>query len=274
MLLLISIPGFSQNNVGIGVIAPTEALTVDRGIILDYNNQNPGASLLNGIKFGNSASAIQTVGIGSNRQGAVFPFSLELYTANTRRMLITQAGLVGINAIPTSYFLEVGGTIRGTTLRSAGSIYAEAGSVISDNSVSAGTSVTAGTNITAGNTITATTGDIISTDGELKADGRGVVMSNSATRQKIIAYTATLSVNNLASGSSATGAINISGGNFTAAPTAYVGNVVTKNGDYYKATLVLENVTTSNITIRLVNLSGSPISFSDAQWKVLAIGAF
>ena len=266
-LLSISICGFSQN-VGIGVVAPTEAMSVAKGMNIDHNNQNPGSSLLNGLRFGNTATTIQMVGISSNRAGATEPFSLDFYTANQRRMIITQSGLVGINTVPTGYFLEVGGTIKGNTLRSAGNVYADGGSVIANNSV------TAGTNITAANNITATNGDIVATNGELKADGKGVVMSNSGTRQRIVAYTATLSVTNLGVGSSVTGSISIVAGTFSAAPTAYVGNVITENGEYYKAMLVLENVTTSNITVRVVNVASDAISFSGAQWKILAIGPF
>ncbi len=258
---------FSQN-VGIGVPVPTEALSIDRGLNIDNNNQNAGSSLVNGLKFGNTANTIQMAGIGSNRAGATQPFSLDFYTANLRRIIITQNGLVGINAIPGSYFLEVGGTVKGITLRSEGSIFAENGSVNATGSVNAGT------NVTAANNITATTGDILATSGELKAGGKGVLMSNNSTRQKVVAYTSTLSVNNLGSGSSVTGNIAISGGTFSGIPTAYVGNVITENGEYYKAMLVLENVSTSNITIRVVNVTSSSITFSGAQWKILAIGSF
>jgi len=193
---------------------------------------------------------------------------------NQRRMIILQSGLVGINTVPTGYFLEVGGTIRGVTLRSEGSIHAEGGSVNANTSVNAGTNITADGNITAANNITATAGDIVATNGELRADGRGVLMSNSASRQRVVAFTATLSVTGLGSGSSVTGNIAIGAGTFTATPTAYVGNVITENGEYFKAMLVLENVTTSNITVRVVNVSSAAITFSNAQWRILAIGSF
>jgi hypothetical protein len=90
----------------------------------------------------------------------------------------------------------------------------------------------------------------------------------------MVAYTATLSVTGLGVGSSVAGSISIGAGTFTAAPTAYVGNVITENGEYYKVMLVLENVTTSNITIRVVNVSSDAVTFSGAQWKIMAIGAF
>ena len=267
-ILFISTHSFSQNNTGIGVSTPTQALSVSRGLNIDHNNENPGSSLLNGLRFGNTTTSLEMTGISSNRAGATEPFSLDLYTANERRMTILQNGLVGINIVPTTYFLEVGGTVKGTTLRASGNVYAEGGSVISTNAV------TAGSNITAANNITATSGDIISVSGELRAGGRGVLMSNSSARQKVVAYTATLGVTNLGAGSSVTGNISISAGTFTATPSAYVGNVITENGEYYKAMLVLENVTTSNITVRVVNVTSAPISFSGAQWRIMAIGAF
>lgn len=274
LLFFISASCLAQENVGIGVVAPTEALSVGRGLNIDHNNQNTGNTLLNGLRFGSTATNLQMVGISSNRAGATEPYSLDFYTANQRRMIITQSGLVGINIIPTSYFLEVGGTVKGNTLRSVGSIYAETGSVIAENSVTAGTSILAGTNITATNNITASTGNIVATNGELRADGKGVVMSNTATRQRVVAYTATLSVTGLGVGSSVTGTIAIAEGTFTTAPSAYVGNVITENGEYYKVMLVLENVTTSNISIRVVNVSSDAVTFSGAQWKIMAIGAF
>ena len=274
LMVIISVTAFAQNNVGIGVTTPTEGLSIARGLNVDHNNTNPGASLLNGLRFGNPQSTSQTVGISSNRIGTTEPFSLDFYTASQRRMIVTQSGLVGINTIPTSYFFEVGGTVKGLTLRSEGSIYAEGGSVNANSSLNAGTSISAGTNIVAQNNITATAGDIVATNGELKADGKGVVMSNNSARQRIVAYTATLSVTGLGVGSSVTGAITISAGTFSSAPTAYVGNVITENGEYYKVMLVLENVTTSNITIRVVNVSSDAVTFSGAQWKIMAIGAF
>ncbi len=272
-LLLIPLFSFSQN-VGIGVVSPTEGLSVLRGLNIDDNNQNAGLSLLNGLRFGNTVTPAQMVGISSNRAGVSSPFSLDLYTSNQRRMIITQNGFVGINIVPTTYFLEVGGSIRGSTLISQGSMYAEGGSVNASNSVNAGTNVTADASIIAANNITATSGDIVATAGELRADGRGVVMSNNAARQKVVAYVATLSVTGLPSGSSVTGTLAITPGTFTLPPTAYVGNILSENGDYFKAMIVLENVTTTNITIRVVNVTSSPITFTNAQWRILAIGSF
>lgn len=272
-ILLFSFFQIKAQNVGVGVTNPTEALTVDRGIKLDNNNENSGIDLTNGLRFGNTISPSQMVGISSNRTG-ISPYSLDFYTFNTRRMVIAGNGLVGINTYPTSYYLEVGGTVKGNTIRSAGSVIAEGGSVSSSTSINAGTSMTAQTTITAVNNITTSSGDIVATSGDLFAGGKGVVMSNTSSRQRIVTYTATLSVGGLAAGASVTGTISISANTFTGTPTAYVGNVVTENGDFYKAMIVLENVTTSSITVRVVNVTSSPISFTNAAWKILAIGNY
>lgn len=263
----ISSTSFGQNNVGINVNQPSEALTVDRGILLDNNNQNTGSNLVNGLRFGNAANVGQLAGISSNRSGNGGSYGLDFYAGGIKAMSISSSGSVGINTAPTGYYFEVGGTVRGTTVRSAGSVIAEGGNVQASESVLANNSITA----TLGN-ITASSGDIVATAGELKAGGRGVVMSNNATRQRIAIGTATLGVTNLGVGSSATGTLSYSA--FSATPTAYVGNVLVENGDYYKAMLVLENVTTTSLTVRVVNVSSAPITFSGASWKILIIGPY
>ncbi len=320
IMLSISAYGFGQNNVGINVQAPTQALSVDRGINIDNNNLNNGISLLNGLRFGNAEASNQTVGITSNRTG-VSPYSLDFYTSNSRRMIITQGGRVGIGKLPEAYSFEVLGTLEAGAVRSESGVHANGTINADDNilagiNINAGSNISAGANINAGNNITAAnniiaqndlfadrniiaggtivsssnistsadlvatrnviafTGNVSANNGELSAGGRGVVMSNSSARLKVIAYTATFSANNLAAGSSITSNINISGGNFTSNPTTYVGNVVTQNGEYYRAMVVLENVSTTNITVRVVNLHSNPISFSGAQWRILALGAF
>lgn len=56
--------------------------------------------------------------------------------------------------------------------------------------------------------------------------------------------------------------------------SVFVGNVTTENGDYYKASIVFENLTATNVTLRAVNLSSAPISFSNAQWRIMIIGTY
>jgi len=290
LFLWIAANGISQQNVGINVEAPTQALSVDRGLNIDNNNQNNGNTLLNGLRFGNTDVNNQMAGITSNRTG-VDPYSLDFYTGNSRRMMITQTGRVGIGKLPETYALEVQGTLEASIIRSAGNMFAN-GSIAADDNITAGINLIAGSNLFVGaninaganifagdnliaqNDINSYEGDIIAPNGELKAGGRGVVMSNSDARLKVIAYTVTVTVTNLGSGNSVTRNLNITGGNFTANPTAYVGNVITSNGEYYRAMVVIEDVSTTNITLRIVNFHTNPISFSGAQWRILALGAY
>lgn len=86
----------------INVPAPTQNLSVAKGINIDHDNENTGINLLNGLRFGHSATLSQTVGISSNRAGAS-PFSLDFYTGNTRRMMLLANGQVGIATVPVTY---------------------------------------------------------------------------------------------------------------------------------------------------------------------------
>jgi len=276
---------FSQDKVGIGVTVPTEALSISKGLNIDHNNENDGTSLLNGLRFGNTAVATQMVGICSNRIGLAPLYTMDFYTNNTRRMIILQNGLVGIGGIiPSLYALEVTGTIRSTAnLRADFDVIAN-DDIISTDAMSAGTSISAGTFITAGTTIHAvasiTSGTNISATndvtagGDLIANGRGVIMNNGVARMKYATYSATLTVTNLAAEGSVTGAVAIAAGTFTGIPTAYVGNVTVENGEYYKAIIVLENVTATNVTVRVVNPTANPITFAGATWKIVVVGPY
>lgn len=268
VFLLLPACMIAQQNVGIGVNKPTQALSVARGLNIDHENLNDGTSLLNGLQFGNAEDPTQMVGISSNRVIGSNKYSLDFYTRNTLRLRIAPNGYVGINTEIGSYMFEVGGTIRGYTIRSAGNVIAEGGGVNASSYVEAGAFIRAQGNITSSN------GNIVATNGVLQADGKGEVMSSNANRQRIVTYIATLSATNLPPGGSVTGTLSIGAGTFNAAPTAYVGNVVTKNGDYYKAMLVLENVTTTSITVRLVNVAPTNITIKDAQWRIMVYGTY
>jgi len=257
---------FSQDKVGIGVTVPTEALSIAKGLNIDHNNENTGVSLLYGLKFGSSVSPNQVVGICSNRSGVAPLYTMDFYTSNVRRMIITQNGFVGIGTIPSLYTLEVEGTIRAATnLRSDFDVLAN-DDVIANGTIIAGANISAGTNITATNDISA--------GGDLSANGRGVIMNNGAARMKYATYTATLSATNLPSEGTVTGTLTIAGGTFSGTPTAYVGNVTVENGEYYKALIVLENVTATNVTVRVFNPTPNPITFSNATWKIVVVGPY
>ena len=264
--ILISCAGNAQN-VGIGVAVPSEALSIWKGMNIDDLNQNDGTGLLNGLRFGNTATTSQMVGISSRRTGVAPLYSLDFYTANQRRMVILANGAVGINTVPSTYIFEVGGTIKtSSNLRADGDVIVN--DVIASGVVSAVASVTAGTDITA------TNGDINAPAGALTAGGKGVLMNNGAGRMKYVQFTAGLSANSLASGASVVGHISYSASTFSALPSAFVANVITPNGEYYKAMLVLENITDTGIDVRVVNVSSTAISFTGAVWRVIAIGPY
>jgi hypothetical protein len=245
LLIFLSSSAYSQN-VGIGVVTPTEALSVSKGLNIDHENGSNGTTLVNGLRFGNTAVNGQMVGISGNYVGATLPaslYSLGFYTANARRMIITQSGKVGIGLIPVNYAFEVDGTIRaGFNLRADGSVYT--------------TDVFASGSIYASDDVVASAGDIKAPNGVLKAGGDGVIMNNGAGRMRLATYTITFNAGGagLPSEATATGLLNISGSGFTSAPTVYLGNVINENGEYYKATITFENVTTTSVTCRLTNL--------------------
>jgi len=112
--------------------------------------------------------------------------------------------------------------------------------------------------------------------GALTNNGLGVVVGSNGTQQKIVVYSATLSVSNLAPNSllGAQGTIGIAAGTFSGTPTAYIGNVIsaTENGDWYRIVLIPDGVTSTQVKIRLFNPTASTISFSNVTWKVLVVG--
>ncbi|HYK45994.1 MAG TPA: hypothetical protein VEV83_12535, partial [Parafilimonas sp.] len=112
--------------------------------------------------------------------------------------------------------------------------------------------------------------------GALTNNGLGVMVSSNGTQQKVVVYSATLSVTNLAPNSllGNVGHIGIAGGTFSGTPTAYIGNIITgtENGDYFRVVLIPDNVTSTGVDIKIFNPTASTISFSNVTWKVLVVG--
>jgi hypothetical protein len=148
------------------------------------------------------------------------------------------------------------------------------GSVITTSSVNAGTSLSVGTNATISGSATVTGN--VSVTGAITDNGLGVVVGGGSTQLKVVTYTATLSVTNLAANTllGATGSLSIAAGTFSGTPTAYIGNIITgsENGSYYRAVIIPDNVTSTNVRLKIFNPTATPISFSNVQWKVLVIG--
>ncbi len=103
-------------------------------------------------------------------------------------------------------------------------------------------------------------------------DGKGIVRSNSSTQQKVVRITGGFGVSNLGVGDYIDSG-NLNYENFGGVPTVTVGQVVnvSATGDWYKVTIIPINVTATECQLRLVNLSGSAITFT-GTWHFLIIG--
>lgn len=105
--------------------------------------------------------------------------------------------------------------------------------------------------------------------------GKGIVRTTSANSMKLhtAAYNlgTTLSV---ISGSCATPSspLNITSAGFTAAPTAYVGNLVSGTGDFGKLVIQVQSTTTSQVVVRLCNNTATNITLSNMVFNVLCAG--
>ncbi len=99
-----------NGNIGVGVLDPQQMLSVKSGMNIDQANSNNGTLGNNVLRFGsNSGEAI-----GSPRSGSTNLFGLEFWTASNRRMVITNAGFVGIGTNNPSVPLCVNGNIAYT----------------------------------------------------------------------------------------------------------------------------------------------------------------
>ncbi|MCZ7640205.1 MAG: hypothetical protein M5U12_31625 [Verrucomicrobia bacterium] len=91
-----------RQNVGIGTLNPQKNLSVEKGLNLDQADANAGA-LEPGLTFGSNS----TEGLASRRTAGGNHHGLDLYTAATARLSITQAGLVGINTTAPTHRLHI-----------------------------------------------------------------------------------------------------------------------------------------------------------------------
>ena len=108
---------FDNGNVGIGTIAPTRQLSVYGRLNIDQADTSAGNSADLTIGSGFSGE-----GIGSARTAnAVNTHGLDFYTANEKRMVITNTGSVGIGTNSPAYKLDVAGTVNATSFLGDGS---------------------------------------------------------------------------------------------------------------------------------------------------------
>jgi len=251
-------PHFLQYNTGIGTANPLAKLQVSTGnnpvkLILE-DTSNLAAGLTTAIYFKSKNQyygGIKAIGtaVDGGRLG-FFTYSSSDSSQLFERLSITDAGAVGINTTSPNASLEVNGSAM-----IDGTFNALQDAYIGNNA-----------NIT-GNAVVS---------GSITSGGLGAVVGNNTTQQKVLVYTATLSVTNLAANTllGATGNIAIPAGTFSSAPSAYIGDIVasSENGDYYRAVIIPDNITTTNIRIKVFNPTATTISFSNVTWKVFVIG--
>jgi hypothetical protein len=259
-----------QGNVGINTDTPSHKLHIvsnNEGILALDNNSSATLGLTAAMYFGNNISA---QGPGFKYTGAVKTIltsgsearmGLYTYASNTpaglqEHVTILDDGSVGINTVTPTYKLDVNGTFHASQVANLSSDV-NIGGILNSKNIN-------------------TTGNISVSQNVTVNGGLGLVAFGNGNRQKLLTYTATLSVSNLAAGTllGASGTIGIPAGTFSGTPAACLGNVITPNGDYYKATIILENVTATNVTIRIFNGTSGPITFSNAAWKVLVYGPY
>jgi hypothetical protein len=89
-------------NVGVGTLNPQKNLSVEKGLNLDQADANTGV-LEPGLTFGSNS----TEGLASRRTAGGNQHGLDLYTAATVRLSITNAGLVGINTTAPTHRLHL-----------------------------------------------------------------------------------------------------------------------------------------------------------------------
>lgn len=238
-------------NAGIGTNTPRAALHIATGNGINLTLEDTtslNTDVTTGMYFKTKDQyygAVKAIGTGttSGRMG-FFTYSGYDSTALKERISITDPGNVGIGTTSPTAKLEVNGNTQ----------------------VDGVASVTSDINV-GGNAIV--TGNMIS-------NGLAAVVGSNGTQQRIVVYTATLSVTNLAANSllGATGLITIPSGTFSGTPSAYVGDIVasSENGDYYRAVIIPDNVSATGVRIKIFNPTATAISFTNVTWKVFVIG--
>jgi hypothetical protein len=115
--------------------------------------------------------------------------------------------------------------------------------------------------------------DNLQVDGKITVNsGKGIVMSNSATQQKVVRKTGSFSVGGLAVGAFLDSG-NLNYENFGGIPTVTVGQVLnaTATGEWYKIMIIPINVTATECQLRIVNVASDPVTFT-GSWHFLIVG--
>ncbi|MFN8250571.1 MAG: hypothetical protein U0V75_01720 [Ferruginibacter sp.] len=100
-------------------------------------------------------------------------------------------------------------------------------------------------------------------------NGKGIVRSNSATQQKVVRMNGNFALSNIGVGASLDAVLNFE--NFSAPPTVVVGQVSNGTGEWNKIMLTPFNVTATECSIRLTNLSSNTVTMT-GTWSFLIVG--
>ncbi len=248
---------------GIGASKPLMTLHVASANGLAMIIENPSTlatDVTSGMYFKTKNEyfgSIKAIGTGTNSG------RLGLFTSSNadssqlfERLTITDGGAIGINTLTPAAQLEVNGsTLVDGTLQATGSVYAGGNAYVTGTAVISG-----GAQVT----------------GSLTNGGLGAVVGSNGTQLKVVVYNATLTVTNLAANTllGATGTIAIPAGMFSGTPSAYIGDIIrsSENGDYYRVTIIPDNVSATSVSLKIFNGTSTTVSFSNVTWKVLVIG--
>jgi len=100
----------ANGRVGIGTTTPTQALTIQGGLNIDNGNLNTGTTT-NALLFGAAGSG---EGISSTRSGSNNNVGLNFFTNHIQRLVITNAGNVGVGTTNPTTTLHVQNPLLGT----------------------------------------------------------------------------------------------------------------------------------------------------------------
>lgn len=106
-------------------------------------------------------------------------------------------------------------------------------------------------------------------------NGKGIVRTTTAASMKVhIAQVNLGSSFSVLAGNCATNspALNITSADFTTAPTAQVGNIVSGTGNFGKLIINIQSATSTAVTLRFCNNTASSIVLSNMVFNVLCIG--
>lgn len=171
ILLLASSGVTFAQNVGIDLANPMKKLSINGSLLIDQENRNFGTLDSAGLRFGTNT----LVGISSNRNlNASNLNGLDFWTNGIRRMALTSSGRLGIGTSTPAYPLDVAGSANVGYLYTNG-LYSTS-TIYTDFDLNATDDINVGDDATIGGNMTV--GGIINTAYKFKVEGNGLFTTN------------------------------------------------------------------------------------------------